>query len=77
MPGKYGISPVLTLFFSPSLPKIRHSYPNEKYFSEISKTRAIISQSFNVLSLKLLLKQVFENGLFFFVKLCHTIQKIT
>ena len=41
--------------------------PTKNIFFEISKTRAIISQSlnYNVLSLKLWLWQVFENGLFF------------
>ena len=50
----------------PSLPKIRYSHPNKKYFSEISKTRANTSQSFSVWSLKVWwLWQAFENGLFF------------
>ena len=53
-PEKYGISPVVSLFFYPSLSKIKHSHPNKTYVFEISKTRAIISQSVNVLLLELL-----------------------
>ena len=64
-PGKYGIFPVLSLFFHPSFPKTRHSYPNKSYFFEISKTRAIMSQRFCVLSLRLRLRQKFENELLF------------
>ena len=70
--GKYGIFPVLSLIFYLSLPKIRHFHPNEKYCFEFSKTKAIISESFNMSPLKLWLWQVFENGLVFLVKLCQT-----
>ena len=52
-PGKYGIFPVMSLFFYPSLLKTRHFQPNKKYFLEISNTRAIISQSLNVLTFKI------------------------
>ena len=64
---EYGIFPILSLVsIHPSLPKIRYSRPNNKYFSEISKTRANTSQSFSVWSLKVWwLWQAFENGLFF------------
>ena len=48
-PGKYSTFPVLSLFFYPSLSKIRHSRSNKNYFFEISKK----GQSFCVLSLTL------------------------
>ena len=31
-PGKCGIFPILSLFFYPSVPKIRQSHPNKKFF---------------------------------------------
>ena len=72
MPGRIGETvplkpgnmafPVLFLFFYPSFPKIRQCHPNKTYFFEINKSRAIMSQTCNLLSVKLWLRQVFENG---------------
>ena len=59
----------LSLVFYPYLPKIRHSHPNKKYLIfVISKTMAIVSQRFNVLSVICGNDRYLK--MFFFIKLC-------
>ena len=36
-PGKYGIFYMLYLFFYPSLPKLRHSYPTKNAVLELAR----------------------------------------